>query len=153
MNRLAVARWVLILGWVVLLVSMPLIMDYFPVSVWNPQLTYRPTWVVIYWSLGSSDPLAKLILIPYFFGLAAGTITTLVPAPSSRLIWICRIGALGVCELSSLYGVSYLLIPQNMIGGVGGGFYVCALGSLLIGASAWIRPIVIQDSKYSTINE
>ncbi len=135
-----VARMALILGWLALAVSLPMGMIY--ISLWNPPQGPCPTWALIYLFVDATDHLkGTLMLAPFFIGLVLGTLATLVPRPSPPLLWACRIGVVGVCE-SWAPGVLYWTFPQPfLISGLGIGFLFCAAGSLLIGLSAWIRPV------------
>ncbi len=145
-SRLVAARIALSAGWVALVVSLPMIMNYAPGgSAWNPG-PLRPitTWAAIH-SVLSVGVLGSLLLAPFFVGLAAGTLGTLLPTLywSRPLAWSCRIFAFGVWE-SSAVGVEQVvdyLFGGPMIGGVGVGFFFFVFGSLLIGLSAWIRPV------------
>ena len=143
--RLGVARTVLALGWVALVASLPMAMDYGAASVWNPQpLISYSTWADIYW-VSSLSIFGTFLLAPFFVGLAAGTLATVVPPllTRPRLVWACRILTIGVCE-SWTIGVGHVvnhIFDWPTIGGVGIGFFFCGMGSLLIGLSALIRPV------------
>ena len=146
-NRLVAARIALSAGWVALVVSLPMIMNYAPGgSAWNPgPLRPEYTWAVVHWYVGPADMLRKLLLAPFFVGLAAGTLATILPSrfDPRGLVWACRLGAVGVCEvvLLSLLWMIVNHFDPNVRGGFGIGFLFFAVGSLLIGLSAWIRPV------------
>jgi hypothetical protein len=144
--RLGVARTVLALGWAALAVSLPLVMDYEPASVWNPQqLVPSTTWAFIWWFVSAPYLQGVLLVSPYLIGLTAGTLATALPSRfvSSRLIWVCRIGTVGVCESWTLGALKVAASLSNVdtSGSIGSGFLFCGIGSLLIGLSVWIRPV------------
>ena len=148
MKRLVNARLVLILGWVILAASMPFVIYYGPVwTGWirgglNPPLRPYPTWYVYLWSLNYYNLPTRFLIAIYFFGLVVGTITTILPSQLVRqpLVWVCRIGAVGaflpVFQYVIIHFPSALLVVKDGIG-----CPLCIIGSVLIGVSAWIRPI------------
>ena len=133
------ARRVLIIGWVLLLISMPMTMASFPASVQHPsqRVANRSTWAAIRWSVELPKP---PLFIPYFGGLVAATLGAAIPLLGPRWIWLCRVGAAGVCSWLWATEVAFALILPALNVVLGIGFYVFCLGSLLIGLSAWIRP-------------
>ena len=147
-KRLTAARVVLILGWFTLAVGLLSNMGTVTVG-WN-QKSYS-TWTVISWLFRPPYWGGVLLFAPLFIGLAAGTVATLIPTRSTTFwpLWLCRVGAVGVCEgvpLGMLYLVSYFGNSQNAAGGHGIGTLFFATGSLFIGLSAWIRPVRIAVS-------
>jgi hypothetical protein len=173
-RRLLVARVALILGWMVLVVCLPMPMFYVA-GFWNPlPLTSYSTFAVVRWFVdGPNQFLGKapltfggapshfmgtFLLSPFFVGLAAGTLAALVPVliARPRLLWACRIGTMGIFGGWILYGGGQLigsLMDPNILnepGGIGMGFLFCVVGSLLIGLSAWIRPAGARKSDSGT---
>jgi hypothetical protein len=151
-RRLLVAHVALILGWLTLAVS--LFMNMGTVTVgWNHK-SYS-TWAIISWFFRPPYWGGMLLFAPLFIGLAAGTLATAAPARSAApcLIWLCRIGAVGVCEglpLGLLYLVACFRISPSASDGNGIGTLFFATGSLLIGLSAWIRPAGASKSDSGT---
>lgn len=146
-KRLMAARVVLILGWIALAASLPMVIDYVPGgTVWSPvPLEPECTWAMIRWYVLSADLLRKILLAPFFIGLAAGALATILPFRilSHQLLWAFRISAVGVCEITGL-GLLWVMVKHsdpNVPGGFGVGFLFFAVGGLLIGLAAWIRPI------------
>lgn len=147
-RRLTVARATLILGWVVVVASLP--MGIAADDVWG-KITVYSTWAEI------TSPYLMFFTIPFFLGLAGATLAGLMPTRSthSRLLWACRITTVGLlCEVladGALILITHLYQPRvdttnldRAIGAsIGGGFggLLLVIGSLLIGLSAWIRPV------------
>ena len=139
------ARGVLIIGWVLLLISMPMTMASFPSSVQHQshRVAHRSVWAAISWSVELPNP---VLFIPYFGGLAATTLGAGLPLLGPRSIWLCRAVAVGVCGWLWATEAAFVLVLPALNVVLGIGFYVFCLGSLLIGLSAWIRPVGTRKS-------
>lgn len=142
MKRTEVAQMMLKVGWLALVVSMPMLFDYYPKYTWNQQIIYQSTWTMIYEQICTPDRAG--LLIPCFFSLAVATLATLVPPrfAGKWLIWNCRIiVAAWICVMGLAFGLSILLSNFVIIKyGIGCPFF--CIGGLLICVSAWIRPVM-----------
>ncbi len=150
--RLAIARILLVLGWMAVLASLPMGMfaDGFAYP-WGGAKVYS-TWTVV------TSPYLVIFTIPLFLGLAAGTMAGAMcyRVRRSWLFWVCRASTVGLLleNLTAAGAVCLIAFFHQPSSGAtnasralsaseGGGFgaFFLAFGSLLIGLSPWIIPI------------
>lgn len=149
--RMLFACAVLLLGWIALIASMPMVVSY-DVDPWKGIITPLTG---LSWAEYEVGPKGTFLLFswPHFLGILAGTIWVLVPVRKlgRALLWVLRISAVGACEtwlmvqgqpslMSYLShngdrGITYL-VPL-----VAPGFPFFVGGSTLIGLSVWLVPV------------
>ena len=132
-RRLATARIMLILGWIAVMVSLPMYM--ITLEYLGSSSTYT-TWTTI------TSPFF-LLFTPIFLGWVAGTMACLLSHSAPRwVIWTCRIVTVGLfCEVLLPMAVLFLpMCPQPATPGVpvALGLPLFIVGSLLIGLPPWI---------------
>ena len=138
-RRLAIARIVLALGWIAIFAGLP--MNLMSVQILGSTSTYS-TWASItspFW----------LLFTPIFLGLAAGTSAGLLSRTARPLLlWVCRIATVVLFCEEALFmgwlGWCWLVTTRPSQGPPATdciGLPLFTVGSLLVGLSAWIRPV------------
>ena len=136
-RRRVLSLYFMATGWLLLYISMAMVVGYYVNNPFSTGVRPWPGLFLIAWSL---DPIGirglAVLFVPYYLGLASATAAVIFPTRmvSKWLIWTFRICAFGTWE-----ALLVLLINKNNIPSSGALIFMG--GSVLIGLSAWIRPV------------